>query len=75
MWATEPDYPDEQMASIKAPTLVIVGDHDVITPEHAVKMFRAIPGAQLCIVPHEGHGALPKETIAAFMMEPVATGQ
>ncbi len=71
MWASEPDYSDDEMASIKAPTLVIVGDQDVIKPEHAVAMFRAIPGAQLCVVPHEGHGVMAKETVATFLNEPV----
>ena len=69
MWAVEPDYSDEQMASITAPTLVIAGDRDVITAEHSVAMFRAIPGAQLCIVPNEGHGAMAKETVMAFLKE------
>ena len=59
MWAVEPNYTDEQMTSIKAPTLVIAGDQDVITPEHSVALFRALPDAQLCVLPNAGHGALP----------------
>ena len=70
MWAVEPNYADEQMASIKAPTLVIVGDQDAITPEHSVALFRAIPDAQLCVLPNTGHGALPQETIMTFLKEP-----
>ena len=69
MWPVEPDFTREQMQSIKAPTLIIIGDGDIITPEHAVEMFRTIPGAQLCVVPHAGHGAMPKETILAFLDE------
>ena len=61
MWTHEPDYTDAQMATITAPTLVIAGDRDVITPEHSVAMFSAIPGAQLCIVPNEGHGAMAEK--------------
>jgi pimeloyl-ACP methyl ester carboxylesterase len=41
--------------SIKAPALIIAGDHDVLTPEHAVEMYRQIPHAQLAIFPG-GHG-------------------
>jgi pimeloyl-ACP methyl ester carboxylesterase len=67
MWMVEPDFTLEQLQSIAAPTLLVVGDADVVTPEHAVEMFRAIPGAQLCIVPNAGHGVLPRETILTFL--------
>jgi pimeloyl-ACP methyl ester carboxylesterase len=40
-----------------------------VTPEHAVEMFRAIPGAQLCVVPNARHGTLPTETILTFLQE------
>jgi pimeloyl-ACP methyl ester carboxylesterase len=73
MWSVEPDYTLEQMASIKAPMLVIVGDRDLITLEHSVEMFRVIPGAQLCVVPNAGHGVVPEETILKFFNEPVAS--
>jgi len=67
MWIAEPNFTREEMQSIKAPALIIVGDGDIVTPEHAVEMFRTIPGAQLCVVPHAGHGVLPKETILTFL--------
>jgi pimeloyl-ACP methyl ester carboxylesterase len=35
-----PNLPAEMIQSIKAPTLVIIGDSDVVLPEHAVEMFR-----------------------------------
>lgn len=50
------DIPDEKIKSIKAPTLIIIGDKDVITPEHAIDMHRQIAGAALAIIPG-GHGA------------------
>jgi pimeloyl-ACP methyl ester carboxylesterase len=65
----EPNFTREEMQSIKAPTLIIIGDADIVTPEHAVEMFRTIPTAQLCVVPHAGHGVMPKETILAFFNE------
>lgn len=49
------DIPDAQISSINAPVLVIIGDKDVITPEHAVELYRQIPGAELAIIPG-GHG-------------------
>jgi pimeloyl-ACP methyl ester carboxylesterase len=39
------------MRSIKAPTLLMVADHDVMTPEHVVKMSHLIPDARLAILP------------------------
>lgn len=49
------DIPDEQIRSIQAPTLIIIGDKDVITPEHAIEMSRQIANAELAIIPG-GHG-------------------
>jgi len=67
MWIAEPDYTRDEVASIKAPTLIVIGDADIVTPEHAVEMFRTIPGARLCVVPNAGHGVMPTETILAFL--------
>ena len=49
------DIPDEQIKSIKAPALIIIGDKDVITPEHAVELHRQIANSELAIIPG-GHG-------------------
>jgi pimeloyl-ACP methyl ester carboxylesterase len=45
------DWPDESLQSIQAKTLLMAGDHDVVTPEHTVKMLHLIPGARLMILP------------------------
>ena len=74
MWAVEPSLTAEQLRSIAIPTLLIIGDADIVTPEHAVEMFRTIPGAQLCVIPNAGHGVLPKETILTFLRG-AATGK
>jgi pimeloyl-ACP methyl ester carboxylesterase len=79
MFRSEPNFTREQLAGIRAPTLLIVGDHDMVRPEHAVEMFRTIPGAQLCVIPHAGHGvpatkpALWNETVLSFLKEPATT--
>jgi pimeloyl-ACP methyl ester carboxylesterase len=70
MWCVEPSFTNEDLRSIEAPTLVIVGDRDIVTPEHAVEMFRAIPRAQLCVVPNAEHGAMPGEHVLTFLHEP-----
>lgn len=49
------DIPDEKIKNIKAPALLIIGDKDVITPEHAIEMNRLIPNSRLAIIPG-GHG-------------------
>jgi pimeloyl-ACP methyl ester carboxylesterase len=45
------DWPDDMLQSIKAPTLFIAGDNDVVTPEHNLQMARLIKGAQVMILP------------------------
>lgn len=45
------DITDEQIKTIKAKTLIIIGDRDIITPEHAIEMRRKIAGAELAIIP------------------------
>jgi pimeloyl-ACP methyl ester carboxylesterase len=67
MWAAEPSFSNEELQRIEAPTLLVIGDRDIVTPEHAVEMFRTIPGARLCVVPGAGHGAMPKEMVLSFL--------
>lgn len=50
------DIPDEQLKAIQAQALVITGDKDVITPEHALELHRLLPNSSLAILPG-GHGA------------------
>ena len=45
----------EDLQSINAPTLVLIGDHDIVRPEHAVLMFRLLPNAQLAVFPGTDH--------------------
>jgi pimeloyl-ACP methyl ester carboxylesterase len=49
------DIPDDKIRSIKAPALIIIGDKDVITPEHAIEMHKLIANSELAIIPG-GHG-------------------
>jgi pimeloyl-ACP methyl ester carboxylesterase len=67
MWVSQPAYTTDALRRITTPTLVISGDHDVVTLEHTVALFQAIPDAQLCIVPNEGHGVLPLDVVVNFM--------
>ena len=58
------DWKDEDLASIKNPSLIIAGDKDVVTREHAVKMSHIIPNAQLMILPGT-HGSFIGEVCSA----------
>jgi pimeloyl-ACP methyl ester carboxylesterase len=81
-----PDISEEQMKSIKAPAFIIIGDKDVVTPEHAAEMHRLVSNSRLAIIPG-GHGdyigeiTTPQDSILIaaavslinkFLSEPVA---
>lgn len=55
--ATFKDWPDADIQSIKAPALIMVADHDVVTPEHTIQITRLIAGARLAILPAT-HGSI-----------------
>lgn len=69
-----PHFTFEQLQSIKVPTLVMAGDHDIIIDTHTLKLFHALPHSELCIVPGAGHGfllrkpALANEIIKNFFL-------
>jgi pimeloyl-ACP methyl ester carboxylesterase len=61
------DLSADDIRAIAAPTLVMIGDSDLITPEHAVEMFRlrgggvfgdmppGMPASQLAVIPGASH--------------------
>lgn len=61
------DFSAESIRAIKAPVLLILGDSDLVRPEHAVEMFRllgggifgdtpeGLPNSQLAILPGTSH--------------------
>ena len=68
------DLPAETIRGIKSPTLIILGDSDLVRPEHAVEMFRllgggvfgdtpaGLPNSQLAILPGTSHVSLASRT-------------
>jgi pimeloyl-ACP methyl ester carboxylesterase len=59
MWATEPNFTEEQLGGITTPTLILDGwEEEAIYPEHAFEMARLIPGAELLLMPDVGHFAM-----------------
>ncbi len=61
----EPNIDASELASIAAPTLIIVGDHDVIRPEHAVEIYQHLPNGKLKILRNATHIA-PQDDPARF---------
>jgi pimeloyl-ACP methyl ester carboxylesterase len=54
-------FSNEELASIKAPVLIALGDHDFVRLEHAIETFRLIPNAELAVIPDAGHFAVYSE--------------
>jgi pimeloyl-ACP methyl ester carboxylesterase len=54
----QPNIPLSELQKIQCPSLIIGGDHDVITLEHAVLIYQHIPQAYLWILPNSGHATL-----------------
>ncbi|GAA4198407.1 alpha/beta hydrolase [Streptosporangium oxazolinicum] len=58
MHAEEPVLADSELKRVTSRTLVMVGDDDEVSLEHAVAMYRALPDAELAVVPGTSHGLL-----------------
>ena len=56
------DVPDADLRAIRAPTLILLGDHDIVKPEHALGLTHVIPNARLMILVG-GHGDYLGEAI------------
>jgi pimeloyl-ACP methyl ester carboxylesterase len=59
LWYTSPTTSELSvaiLAGIKQPVLVISGDRDAIRLEHTLKIFHALPDAELCVLPDTDHG-------------------
>jgi pimeloyl-ACP methyl ester carboxylesterase len=58
LWLTSPTEAELNLgllAKITQPVLVISGDRDAITLEHTLKIFHALPDAELCVLPGTDH--------------------
>jgi pimeloyl-ACP methyl ester carboxylesterase len=58
MHLAEPTLTTVDLGGVSNRTLVMVGDDDEVRLEHAVAMYRAIPDAELMVVPGTSHGLL-----------------
>jgi pimeloyl-ACP methyl ester carboxylesterase len=62
-FSTEPTLTIEDIATISTPTLVLVGDDDLIELSHTASLYEALPAGRLAIVPGASH-AVPLEAPA-----------
>lgn len=81
LWATSPTETELSMtmlARIAQPVLVISGDRDAITLEHTLKIFRALPNSELCVLPGTDHATFTGRSdwlnpiIDAYLNRPLA---
>jgi len=49
-WLTETD-----LARVRCPTLVMASDDDIVSLEHTIALYRAIPDAELAVIPATTH--------------------
>jgi pimeloyl-ACP methyl ester carboxylesterase len=56
------DVPDADLRAIRTPTLILIGDHDIVKPEHAIELTHLIPNSRLMVVVG-GHGDYLGEAI------------
>ena len=57
IWKSEPEFTVADIAQIKCPVLVLVGDDDVIDHKHSVLMYESIPQGRLAVIPGTSHQA------------------
>jgi pimeloyl-ACP methyl ester carboxylesterase len=80
LWLTPVVITPAELMRIQAPALVIAGDHDFVTVEETVEIWRALPHAQLLILPDTGHGTLQTRpemanlAIDSFLKAPAKAG-
>jgi pimeloyl-ACP methyl ester carboxylesterase len=56
-----PNIPVAELKKIKIPVLVMAGDDDIIKPEHILEIYRAIPKANMAVLPGATHFALVQD--------------
>ena len=70
MVSTEPTLTVDDVRRVTAPTLVMVGDDDLIELSHTCALYESLAAGQLCVVPRASHGLpleYPEETARAVL--------
>lgn len=69
--------PASELKTIEAPVLVMGGDRDMVRLEHLLETYRALPHAELAVLPGTGHATLTErpewflDIVNAFFTEPM----
>jgi len=67
MWLDYAGLGPDELRAIQAPALVLAGDRDeLIPPELAVSLYRALPSAELAICPQANHAGPTPERAPVF---------
>ena len=70
LWVGVPHYGDEQLKAIDTPTLIAVGDRDVIAGlEQAVRLFTLLTKAELAVIPNGDHGVVGSDLFWAPVVD------
>jgi pimeloyl-ACP methyl ester carboxylesterase len=65
MMLEEPNIDVSELEAIEAPTLIMVGEHDVIRPEHALEIYQHLQYGALKVLRNATHTA-PQDDPARF---------
>ena len=75
MVTTEPTLTTEDLARLRRPTLVLVGDDDLVRLDHTVALYEALPAGRLCVVPGASHAVLIEDSqLVAAIIEDFLLG-
>ena len=55
MWHQEIYFSPKLLEGIRIPVMIVIGDKDGVTLEHAIEMHRLIKGSQFCVLPNTSH--------------------
>ena len=58
MHARGPEMTPNDLKNISCRTLIMVGDDDQVTLEHAIDFYRALPDGEMAVIPGTSHGLL-----------------
>ena len=53
--ATQPGLSPDDLCAVTARTLVLTGGHDLATLDHTLALYRALPAAELAVLPNASH--------------------
>ena len=65
----EPNIPVNELKEVRVPTLVIVGEDDMIKKSHSRKIYKKLPAAKLVTIP--GNHFIANENYDLFNLEVV----